>query len=140
MASLLRARLLGRPSFETAGKALPCATRKALWLAAYVLVTGKSHARARLASLVWGGDSPRHAQGSLRVALTKLPKPLAACLEVTRDEIAPAAAGYEIDAQLFASQCGAEDLEVQRRAIALYGGDLLQGVEEEVAPEFADWL
>ena len=137
----LRARLLGRPAFEAGGKLLPCPSRKAICLAARVLLGRASQPRGALATLLWGGDSPRHALGSLRVALTKLPAPVLTCLEVTRDAIAPAAhARVEIDVEEFVAGCASEDPEVQLRAIALYAGDLMQGAEEEAAAEFADWL
>ena len=137
----IRARLLGRPVLEREGAALACSSRKALWLVAYVLLTRQRHTRAYLASLVWGGDSPRHALGSLRVALTKLPAPLLACLEVTREEIAIApGAQVESDVAAFEALCAADDPEGTKRALPLYAGELLQGAEQDVAPEFIDWL
>ena len=138
--SPVRARLLGPPTFECDGVALACPSRKALWLAAYVLLTRAGHPRARLAGLFWGGESPRHSLGSLRVALTKLPPRVTACLEVTRAEIAPAAgAAVEVDVDEFVAACGGGEAE-SARAVALYAGDLMLGVEDDVAPEFADWL
>jgi predicted ATPase/DNA-binding SARP family transcriptional activator len=141
MEKTVRARLLGRPGFECEGAPLPCSSRKALWVAAYVALNRSRHQRARLASLVWGSESPRHALGSLRVALTKLPAPLAHCLEVTREEIALAAgAPIETDVEAFMALCSATEPEALERAVALYSGDLLQGAEEDTAAEFADWL
>ena len=141
MAAILRATLLGRPAFSLGGKTLGCASRKALWLAAYVLLVPGVHSRARLASLLWSGDSPRHALGSLRVALTKLPAPVLACLEVKRDTIARApGAALEIDVEEFAACCASEDAAAGQRAVGLFGGALLQGAEEEATPEFGDWL
>ena len=139
--SALRLRLLGRPAFEDEGGVLACASRKALWLAAYVLFTRRAHERARLAALFWGADSPRHASGSLRVALTKLPAPILRTLSVNRDEIAPAAqAAVEIDVEQFLAQCDSADLAEQQRAVGLYAGDLFEGAEADVAAEFSDWL
>jgi predicted ATPase/DNA-binding SARP family transcriptional activator len=141
MPSALRARFLGRPAFERDGKALACASRKAMWLASYVLFTRMAHPRARLASLIWGGESPRHAQGSLRVVLTKLPRPVAAALEVTRDEIGPARdAAVETDVDEFLAASMREDEQGLRRVIALYSGDLFEGAEADAAAEFCDWL
>jgi len=141
MASTLRARLFGRPAFQGDGKAIAWSSRKAMWLAAYVLFTRVAHPRARLASLLWGGESPRHAQGSLRVALTKLPRPVAAALEVTRDEIGPAHdAAVETDVDEFLATSIREDEQGLRRAIALYSGDLFEGAEGDAAAEFCDWL
>ena len=141
MSTLIRARLLGRPALERDGVPLACSSRKALWLVAYVLLTRGRHTRTHLATLVWGGDSPRHALGSLRVALTKLPPPLLACLEVTREEIAIApGAPVETDIEAFERHCAADDPEAAKRALPLYAGELLQGAEADVAPEFIDWL
>jgi predicted ATPase/DNA-binding SARP family transcriptional activator/predicted negative regulator of RcsB-dependent stress response len=141
MASVLSARLLGRPAFEVDGKALACPSRKAMWLAAYVLVARAKQPRAQVAALLWGADSPRHAQGSLRVALTKLPAAMAQAIEVTRDGIGAAARDFaEVDVDEFTAFCARDDEESLRRAVALYAGDLLEGAEEEVAAEFSDWL
>ena len=137
----LRATFLGRPAFSQGGKPLGCASRKSLWLAAYVLLVPGVHSRAKLASLLWSGDSPRHALGSLRVALTKLPAPVLACLEVTRDTIGRATGStIESDVEEFATSCVAEDPAAAQRAVSLYSGVLLQGAEEEATPEFGDWL
>ena len=141
MSTPLRVRLLGRPAFERGGEALVSRSRKALWLAAYVLHAGGSHSRAGLAALFWGGDGRRHALGSLRVALTKLPPALADCLDIGRDAIGvKRGAAVEVDAAAFAAGCEAQSLEAQRASLALYRGDLFEGVEEEAAAEFADWL
>lgn len=141
MSTPIRARLLGRLALERDGAALACSSRKALWLVAYVLLTRSRHTRSHLASLVWGSDSPRHALGSLRVALTKVPAPLLACLEITREEIAVApGAEVETDVEAFEADCAADDPEATRRALSLYAGELLQGAEQDVAPEFIDWL
>src|SRR4051812_1477446 len=141
MPSALRARLLGRPVFEQDGKALACASRKGMWLAAYLLVSRVRQPRTQVAALLWGADSPRHAQGSLRVALTKLPGEIARALEVTRDEIGAAARDtVEVDVDEFAALCARDDGDSLRRAVALYNGDLLEGAEEDAAAEFSDWL
>ena len=137
----LSAKLLGRPAFRSAGDELPPLSRKLLGLVAFVLLSRTSHPRTRLAALLWGGESPRHAQGSLRVALTKLPKGLAGALDITRDAIGPAPqACIEIDVDAFLAASGDDDMESLRTATLLYEGDLLEGAEDDVAAEFADWL
>jgi predicted ATPase/DNA-binding SARP family transcriptional activator len=141
METPLRARLLGRPSFESGGIPVACPSRKALGLAAFILYTRAMHSRSRLATLFWGMGSPRHASGSLRVALTKLPPALLDCLVVERDGIglAPGAA-IAVDVELFLAQCAAPELAVQTAALGLYSGALLEGLEDDAAPEFSDWL
>jgi predicted ATPase/DNA-binding SARP family transcriptional activator len=141
MEKIVRARLLGRPGFECDGASLACSSRKALWLAAYVVLTRTRHQRARVAGLIWGSESQRHALGSMRVALTKLPAPLARCFEVTREEIAMAAgAPIQTDVEAFVALSASSEHDALERAVALYSGDLLQGAEEDTAAEFADWL
>ena len=112
-----------------------------MWLAAYVLIVRAHQPRAQVAALLWGTDSPRHAQGSLRVALTKVPAPVAEAIEITRDRIgAGARDAIEVDVDEFIAFCSRDDMESQRRAVEMYAGDLLEGAEGEVAAEFSDWL
>ena len=133
--------MLGHLEFEVDGAVLPCVSRKALWMAAHLFLVRKTVARANVAALVWGGDSPRHALGSLRVALTKLPAPILERLEVTRDTIAVARdADLVLDVDVFAARCAANDFEARLAGLSLYEGELMHGAEKETAPEFADWL
>ena len=141
MDATLRIGLLGRPAFEVGGKTLACSSQKAVWLVAYVLLTRERHSRSRLAALLWGGAGQRLELGSLRVALTKLPPSVAACLEIDRDTIGPAgAAPFELDVDAFVAACASESVDVLGQAVARYGGELLQGVPDDAAPEFSDWL
>src|SRR6188508_2175750 len=106
MGTTLDARLLGRPEILAGGRALAFGSRKALLLASRVLLSREAHARPALAALLWGADSPRHALGSLRVALTKIPAGVMEHLVVTRDSIA-ASAGCQIgvDVEQFVQEC-----------------------------------
>src|SRR5687767_1333063 len=110
MSSSLTVRLLGRPEILAGGQVLAFGSRKALLLACRVLFSRETHARSRLAALLWGADSPRHALGSLRVALTKVPKAVLDQLVVTRDAIGVREdAHVEVDAEAFAAACAAGD-------------------------------
>ncbi|HEX4782160.1 MAG TPA: AAA family ATPase, partial [Usitatibacter sp.] len=141
MEGFLQVELLGHPGFRAGGQPLACASRKALWLAAYLLLERKPVTRASLAAVVWGSDSPRHALGSLRVALTKLPAPVLACLEVTRETLGVApGARVKLDVDAFMEGCAAPDVEGQLAGLAIYRGELMQSAETETAPEFVDWL
>jgi predicted ATPase/DNA-binding SARP family transcriptional activator len=141
METSIRVVMLGHLEFEVAGKVLPCASRKALWMAAYLMLERKAVTRASVASLVWGADSPRHALGSLRVALTKLPPEVLECLEVTRETIGVApGVTVTLDIDSFTARCAEADIDAQLAGLALYGGELMHGAEKETAPEFADWL
>lgn len=137
----LRVRMLGRLAFEAEGEPLRCTSRKALLLAACAVLSGEALPRAKLASLVWGSGSPRHALGSLRVALTKLPDAILAVLDVARDSIGVARdARIAVDADAFLALARSADSGERLAALVLYGGDLLEGAEEEAAPELGDWL
>ncbi len=141
MKSTLNIKLLGQPAFLIDGSELPCASKKALWLAAYVLLGKVMHPRAQLATLFWGGNNQHHSLGSLRVALTKLPAPVLACLDVQRDRIgAAAAARYTLDVDAFIAECDDSDHARLQSAVSRYGGDLFEGVTADEAPEFSDWL
>src|SRR5690242_9849892 len=120
MGTHLDARLLGRPEILAGGRALAFGSRKALLLASRVLLTREAHGRPALAALLWGADSPRHALGSLRVALTKIPAPVMAQLVVTRDAIAARpGAVIGVDVERFVQECAAGDAESAARAVAL---------------------
>ena len=141
MSAALTVRLLGRPEILAGDRLLAFGSRKALLLACRVLLSRESQPRSRLAALLWGADSPRHALGSLRVALTKLPKPVLDQLVVTRDAIGVREdARLEVDAEAFATACAAGDAVGAAHAVALYRGDLLEGAERDAAAEFDDWL
>ncbi|QJR11654.1 hypothetical protein DSM104443_02733 [Usitatibacter rugosus] len=139
METSLKLRLLGRPVFEAEGRELACNAQKAVWLAAYVFLTKVAQPRPRLAALLWGGAGQRHALGSLRVALTKLPAPVLKHLSVTRDTVAPTP-GVDVDVETFTALASSDEVESLRSAVALYRGDLLQDIGQDLAPEFADWL
>jgi len=141
MNSILNIKLLGQPAFLIDGSELPCVSKKALWLAAYVLLGKTVQTRAQLAALFWGGGNQPHSLGSLRVALTKLPAPVLACLDVQRDRIGVATgAQYALDVEAFLDECEGPQLERLQSAVSRYGGDLFDGVDADEAPEFSDWL
>ncbi len=72
MASGLRLRLLGPPRIALAGSPLAFTRRKTTALLIYLAVTGHSHTRDHLATLLWG-DLPGHsAAANLRKVLTEL--------------------------------------------------------------------
>lgn len=162
--TILVVKLLGPPQFLLDDQALSCASRKAIWMAAYILMGKVMQPRARLAALFWSGVSAANALGSLRVALTKLPPAILQCLDVQRDAIGMAGGmNHVLDIDEFTMLCQAAGeanfagdsgaaaepakkvaansaITAMRRAIELYGGDLLEGVDGEDAPEFSDWL
>lgn len=141
MAAALKLRLLGPLAMEQGGRPLACGSRKALWMAAFVLHGKVAQPRAKLAALLWGAAAPAKGLGSLRVALTKLPPAVLATLDIRRDAIAPAnGVAVEIDVDRFVADCAGGDADSLERAVAAYGGDFLEGVDGEESPEFFDWV
>jgi predicted ATPase/DNA-binding SARP family transcriptional activator len=144
--STLNITLLGSLSFhadKASATPLTCASKKALWLAAYVLLRKLPLSRIELTTLFWGASDAR-ARGSLRVALTKLPQPIMACLDVQRATIGVLpTARVQFDVDTFLSDCQSSDIERWRRAVANFAGDLFAGIDAEAhnhAPDFFDWV
>jgi predicted ATPase/DNA-binding SARP family transcriptional activator len=66
--------LLGMPRIEHNGVPVEVDTRKAIALAAYLAITGQSHTRDALASLLWPEYSQSRARAALRRTLSSLGK------------------------------------------------------------------
>ena len=137
--------LLGGLRLQTdPGEPVPLSTKKAGALLAYLaLHPGQAQARPKLATLLWGDHSEVQARDSLRQALSLLRKALSGidpgALIAHEDTINFQPTALTTDAIVFgdlAAQAGAEHLE---QAIALYGGELLDGFQVR-APEFESWV
>ena len=141
MAKPLVVNLLGPPRFSQAEVPVTCASRKALGLFAYLLLTIRQHSRRELAALLWGRRDDETARASLRVALHRLPPAMAECLRIDRESIELAAeAGPLVDVERFLHLAKADDLASLEEATELYRGELLQDFEADATPEFDDWL
>lgn len=141
MAEPLKVRLFGSPQFEWAGAPVPCPSKKALALMAFLLVTAKPHPRQQLAALLWGRRDDEAARTSLRVALHRLPAPLAGSLDIGRDTVGLSpSAGAIVDLQRFESLSTASDLATLEAAAALYRDHLLPDFDASATAEFDDWL
>src|SRR4051794_25474893 len=68
----LHLRLFGSPQVVLHHTPIELATRKVLALLAYLAVSGQSHSRDALATLLWPESDQPHARGSLRHALATL--------------------------------------------------------------------
>ena len=64
--------LLGPPRIELDGEPVRIQRRKAVALLAYLAVTGRSHSRDALATLLWPEYDQSSARAGLRVALAAL--------------------------------------------------------------------
>lgn len=71
-----RALLLGAPLLECEGEPIRFDTRKNLALAAYLAVTGETHTREALVTLLWPEMDPSRARANLRRNLSVLRKTL----------------------------------------------------------------
>jgi len=143
--SQLSLRLLGGWSAELRpGSALVLPGRKIQALLAYLaLHAGRPQPRAKLTALLWGDHNERLAGQSLRTALYLIKRALGPhageILQVDGDAVALRAPWVEVDAAEFARLAAEGGAASLQRAVALYGGELLEGLEVESA-RFEDWL
>jgi DNA-binding SARP family transcriptional activator len=136
--------LLGSLRLQTdGGEPVPLSTKKASALLAYLaLHPGQPQARPKLAALLWGNHSELQARDSLRQALSLVRKALShvdpRALVAYEDTISFGPTALTTDAIVFGDLVGQPKAEGLEQAIALYGGELLEGFQV-AAPEFESW-
>ena len=141
MGDPVRLTLLGQSVAHTAGATIPCASKKAFALFAFLALDRRKHSRRALAALFWGTRDNEAALASLRATLFRLPAPLAKCLAIERDALALSdAAALSCDVASFATLAQSADASRLQDAAALYTGHLLQNFDADATPEFDDWL
>jgi DNA-binding SARP family transcriptional activator/predicted ATPase len=126
------------------GPAVRLPRRKAEALLTYLaLPPGRAHPRDKLATLLWGDtgedqarQSLRQALAALRQALPRKPRPV---LLADHDTVALDAAAVDVDAHTFERRCASSRAEDLERGLALYQGDLLDGIRVTGAA-FDDWV
>src|SRR5215470_13203746 len=136
--------LLGGFQVRVAGRVIDVPGRKERALLAFLaLPPGERRSRDRLAGLLWGDRGTKQAADSLRQAILRLrkafepvqPLPLLTdrgCVTLDRRAV-------KVDAQEF-EQLSAEGTPLALgRAVKLYRGDLLDGLDVDGA-EFGEWL
>src|SRR5262245_10267714 len=135
---LLRVRMLGGfalMSVEGCDLTLPRRKLRAL-VALLALAPAGGWPRERLTAMLWGDREEEQARGSLRQALAELRRTLGdQAIQSDRDTVSFNAGALHTDAQEFATLASKE----MSQAVALYGGDLLDGVSLPDA-QFGDWL
>jgi DNA-binding SARP family transcriptional activator len=124
--------VLGPFDVRRAGAAIMLPSRKSQALLAYIaLKPGHPHAREKLAALLWGDRSDEQALHSLRQALVDIRKALSpfganlmrvSAREIILDPI------VEVDAVIFEMLVADGTSSVLKRAVELYRGDLLEGL------------
>ncbi len=107
------------------------------------LSPGVTHAREKLAGMLWSDSGDRQARDSLKQALLRLRRglgPLADGQLITdRQSVTLDAERVWVDVQDFEALLRDRDPEALERAAALYNGDLLDGILIRDA-SFEDWL
>jgi TolB-like protein len=138
-----RLTLLGGFALESgSGEALTLPTRKDKLLLTYLVLSAeKPQPRERLAGLLWGDRAETQARDSLKQALAGIRQVFRQVgvdpIQSDRESVTFGQAGIEVDAIEFARL--ATDTPTLDRAVALYRGDLLDGIDG-VTAEFEEWL
>src|SRR5262245_50802479 len=148
MAVSLELRLLGRfDASGPSGRALDIVSKKNRALLAYLaLAPAGPVPRDRLVALLWSDRDDEHGRNSLRQALVALRRDLNGVgpspLLIADDAVALDPSRVRVDAVEFARLAAGGGVQALREAMALYRGDLLDGLairdpafEEWVAPE-----
>jgi adenylate cyclase len=130
----------------------PCGTeqrielsgRKDCALLGYLAVSpGVPRSREKLATLLWGESGDRQARASLKQALLRLRRSFGLAspmpLVTSRQSVTLDPDGVTVDVAMFEQLLGDWTLEALEQAIALYRGELLDGIHIRNAA-FEDWL
>src|SRR5579875_2359912 len=133
-------RLLGPVEAKLAGEAVPVAgTRQISVLAALALGVGRVVTMARLAHAVWDGVPPPTARAQVQAAVLRLRRWLPGLVRTTAHGYLLAAAGRQVDAEVFRGLSAqawaaardrrpAEAAVLFRSALGLWRGSALDGV------------
>jgi DNA-binding SARP family transcriptional activator len=144
----LEIRLLGFPSVHLDGRAVDLPLRKALALLAHVADTRAPVGRDQMASLLWPEADTGAARARLRRTLHKLGLAAGAeLIEADRTSLSLATGlDVRVDTHAFEAACGARALDkgaldkgALDEAVALYGGDFLDGLSIDGSGAFEEW-
>ncbi|MCA1552954.1 MAG: hypothetical protein LC737_01105 [Chloroflexi bacterium] len=121
------------------------ASAKSLALLCYLAVTAREHARASLATLLWGEMPDPVANNNLRVVLTNLRSLVGEHLLITRANVGfNRAASYWLDAEAFEAAArqsdAAESIAQLSMAAELYRGEFMEGFQVRDASAFDEWV
>lgn len=141
--------LLGAPQVRLGDQPLTgFAHHKAQALLFYLAVTGQTHSRAALATLLWSEMAEPQAQNNLRAVLPTLRRLVGQHLVIERQTIAfDYASPYWLDVEALHHRLQAPvtsvdtaALQAQQAALALYQGEFLQDFYVHHAPVFEAWV
>src|SRR5688500_11716079 len=133
MAQVRLALLGGVQILVPSGQTIGLPARKAQALLAYLaLHPGQAHPRDKLAALLWGNVPAERARHSLRQVLVgmrqALPRSGPAILVEEADAVTIAGDALDVDVASFERLAAGPTAEELAQAIALYRGDLLEGI------------
>jgi predicted ATPase/DNA-binding SARP family transcriptional activator len=146
--------LLGPPRIERDGNAIEVDTRKAIALLAYLVISGQTHQREALSTLLWPESDESHGRAALRRTLSVLNKALdGPFLDANRDQIGLLpTADLCVDVNEFrqlAGGCSDHDgipqdycnacIQALSHAADLARGDFMEGFSLRDSALFDDW-
>jgi pimeloyl-ACP methyl ester carboxylesterase/DNA-binding SARP family transcriptional activator len=146
VSATLRVKVLGKLSVTCGDRALELPqSRKTRALLAYLAVTQREHTRDRLCRLLW--PDVDDARGALRWSLSKLrvflPDTARERLLASRDTVAFDGRDVDVDVlrvRVIASgESGPAHAAALQGAAAAFGGELLEGLDVEDAPDYHAW-
>lgn len=142
--ALISLTLLGGLQARLSGSAMTLPTKKAQALLAYLaLRPGQAHPRDKLAALLWGDTGEEQARHNLRQTLfalrEALPKAKRQSLLIVGETVALNRNAVNVDVATFERRVAEGSPEALEQAVALYQGDLLEGLAPMAAP-FEEWL
>ena len=134
--------LLGAPRTEVDGQPLVVDTRKATAVLAFLAVTGHTHTRAVIATLLWPEADPERSRSALRRTLSTLRSALGA-ERLISDRLT---VGLNLDGAVFdlaefrrVAADPAAGIDALKAAVALHRDELLAGFALRDSVEFDDW-
>lgn len=138
---MLTMTLLGEATIALNGKPLTgIGSRTAEALLIFLACEARPFARHYLAEFFWEERNPEQSAANLRAALSLLRKQVGDYVHVTRQTIAfNQALPYQVDVAAFTAVSGAVDRQEMETAVALYGGDFLDGFYLRESRAFEEW-
>ncbi|MBX3060766.1 MAG: hypothetical protein KF770_30265, partial [Anaerolineae bacterium] len=138
---MLTMTLLGEATIALNGKPLTgIGSRTAEALLIFLACEARPFARHYLAEFFWEERDPEQSAANLRAALSLLRKQVGDYVHVTRQTIAfNQALPYQVDVAAFTAVSGAVDRQEMETAVALYGGDFLDGFYLRESRAFEEW-
>lgn len=146
MASKVKLHLLGPPRVVVEGAHRRLPYQKATALLAYLAVTGSSHSREYLSTLLWGSVDDQRAYSSLRNALYVIRRDLepASPLIISQRQVRLNRDAVWLDIEQFRQAIQGEESGAAAgdlaEALALWRGPFLDGMSVKGAADFDDWI